>query len=141
MKREDGDWTRFRNLPNLMEIDFHPHSFVGEFNCFWDKMRYVEEKTESAIIEAYEKGYDYLLVTHGHSTSRPFMTTSRSIVRTVFRSKEITKYVFKKECIQHYSVFVFCIRKKGSDRLDGETISCNYKGTGLASKQFVAHLT
>ena len=53
-----------------------------------------------------------MIFRHGHSTSGPFKTTARSIVRSIMRDKESTPFIIKSRSIQHYSVFVAAVRPK-----------------------------
>jgi len=117
-KRENGDWTRFRSLGNYKEIDFHFGSDDYDENgnwiglTFWDKMDIVYDTVMESLKEAQEEGIEYLIFTHGYSTSRPGQTTARSVVRGIMRSKASTPYIIKNKSIQHYSVFVAAIRPK-----------------------------
>ena len=103
--RSNGNWTEFRNLPDVHEVDFHwanecPHDY-------WDSMSKVKCVALESIRNAHEDGnVKYVLFTHGYSTSRRGKTTARSQVRGLMRSKGATPYIDRKRCIQHYSVFV-----------------------------------
>jgi putative DNA primase/helicase len=59
---------------------------------------------------AQEEGFQYILFRHGYSTSGPFQTTARSIVRGIMRSKESTPYIIKAKSLQHNAVFVVAVR-------------------------------
>lgn len=108
-QKKSCDWKEFRKLPDLMEHDFH---LAGQrsYQPYWEKMGIVWANTLETLENAQKKGFQYVLFTHGHSTSRNGATTSRSQVRGVMRSKEATPYIIRKECIQHDSVFVAKIR-------------------------------
>jgi hypothetical protein len=118
----DGDWTEYRQLGNYLEVDLHPSTFSGYdedgswFNAsdmpYWEKMDMVEDITLESLKEAQEKGVEYVIFTHGYSTSRPGQTTARSVVRSIMRDKISTPYIIRKKCIQHYSVFVAAIRPR-----------------------------
>ncbi|MBS0356809.1 MAG: hypothetical protein JSR83_23245 [Proteobacteria bacterium] len=110
-KREAGNWVLYRDLPNVMEVDFH---FREEetLGAYWMNMEDVERRTIEALKRAREEGKQYVLFTHGHSTSRIGMTTARSQVRKVMRGKAATPYIVRSESIQHYSVFVAAIKPK-----------------------------
>lgn len=124
-KREGGDWLRYRQLESCEEEDFHPpecHGAPSERMPYWQRMQEVEEDTRAAIEDAQERGLKYVIFTHGWSTSRIGMTTSRSVVRRVMRSKAATPFIIRSECIQHQSVFVAAIRPKKSSK-DGDAPS------------------
>lgn len=112
-KHESRNWTDYRNLPRSKEVDFH-WSDQGECHSYWESMGRVESLALDAIKSAYESGdTDYVLFTHGWSTSRRGKTTARSQVRGLMRSKEATPYIDRKRCIQHDSVFVAAIKSPG----------------------------
>ena len=110
MHRETGDWTRYRNLPGKVgEVDFH-YGRREPGTDYRDAMAGVRETALEALAEAQQRGCQWLLLTHGASTSRPGQTTARSEIRGLMRSKEATPYVVKAQSIQHRSVFVAAIR-------------------------------
>lgn len=106
---EYGNWTDYRRLPDLWEIDFHNagQEYKGSY---YDIMEEVKSDTLNLLKKAQDDGVQHVLFVHGHSTSRPGKTTTRSQIRSVMRSKEATPYIIRKECIQHYTVFVAKIR-------------------------------
>ena len=107
-----GDWTLYRELPGLCEIDFH-WSDTDEPHGYWESMDLVYSVALKALEDAYEDSdVNYVLFTHGWSTSRIGATTSRSQVRGLMRSTAATPYIDRKRCIQHYSVFVAAIKPK-----------------------------
>jgi hypothetical protein len=108
-KREAGDWVRFRELPNLMERDLH---WAGETptGAYWEHMETVWRVALESLRAAQTQGKQFVLFTHGWSTSRGGVTTSRSQVRKLMASKEATPYILRSQCIQHNSVFVAAIR-------------------------------
>lgn len=110
-KKSDRNWVDFRQLSGVLEVDYH---LAGGLSCgaYWENMKFVKDSALAALMKAQEEGYKYVLFRHGHSTSHRGATTSRSQVRSVMRSKEATPYIIRKECIQHYSVFVAAIRPK-----------------------------
>lgn len=108
-KREDGNWTRFWNLPEVKEVDLHWQG-RGHGGSYVEKMSKVRECAFQSLVEAQRDGNLYVLFTHGHSTSRLGATTARSVVRGLMRSKFATPYIVRSECIQHDSVFVAAIR-------------------------------
>lgn len=111
-KNESGDWTRYRRLPNLMEVDFHDSERGRRHVPYYEAMDHVWIRALDAIKTAHEQGQQYVLFTHGWSTSRPGKTTARSQVRSLMRSRDATPYIIRKESVQHDSVFVAAIRPK-----------------------------
>jgi len=105
-----GDWTRYRSLPGLVELDFHPRSGDADHAPYWDRMEKVYRDAVEALRRAQTLGKQHVLFTHGWSTSRLGKTTSRSQVRKAMRSKDATPFIVRSECIQHDSVFVAAIR-------------------------------
>jgi hypothetical protein len=118
MKIEDGDWTRYRQMPGLVEVDFH-NTGLNDGGSYWEHMEEVRDKALAALRDAQREGIHYILFTHGRSTSRPGSTTSRSVVRGLMRSKEATPFLVRRECIQHESVFLAAIRPKSGGALEG----------------------
>ena len=105
------NWTEFRKLPDLMEVDFHwsDNECTGNY---YQNMQAVKNRALKSLQQAQEEGKKFVLFTHGSSTSRRGNTTSRSQVRGLMRSKEATPYISRKDCIQHNSVFVAAIKSK-----------------------------
>lgn len=109
-----GDWVQYRTLPNLNEVDFHWSDNGPREVDYYEGMGQVYKVALESIERAYESGEtQYVMFTHGWSTSRPGRTTSRSVIRGLMRSKAATPYICRKECIQHGSVFVSAIRPGG----------------------------
>jgi hypothetical protein len=121
-KQGSGSWKQYRALPGEMtEVDFHrcpedrhPDDRDREWVPYAAKMGQVEHDALEALKDAYERGVNWVLFTHGWSTSGPFKMTSRSVVRQLMRSKEATPYIRRSMCIQHESVFVAAIRPRPS---------------------------
>lgn len=113
-KKEAGDWTEYRKLDGLMEHDFHrsegKQASLENWRPHTERMEDVYYESIQAVKAAQQAGKKFVLFTHGTSTSRPGKTTSRSQVRKAMRSPEATPFVIRKDCIQHYSVFVAAIR-------------------------------
>ena len=107
-KHDNGDWTKFRALPNHDEVDFHFGK--GSYVPYEERMEEVYETALACLKSAQAKGVQHVIFTHGSSTSRPGNTTSRSQIRKLMRSKEATPFIVRSECIQHPSVFVAAIR-------------------------------
>lgn len=109
-KKGSGDWTQYRTLPALVEIDFHDNQHGQRKNPYSEAMGTVWDRALEALKKAYQEGKGYALFTHGSSTSRRGKTTARSQVRGLVRSKEATPYIRRCECIQHETVFAAAIR-------------------------------
>ena len=116
-RKESGNWTEYRQLPNIMEIDFHAEDLGDpeEWMPYWKRMEEAKNRTLNALKKAFEDpAIDYVLFTHGLSTSHRGKTTSRSVVRGVMKSKEATPYIIRKESIEHVSVFLAKIKSQRS---------------------------
>ena len=109
-KKEGGNWIRYRELQGVLECDFHKSDDGPREMDYDEAMGEVDRQTLLALIYAQAKGFRYVLFTHGWSTSRPGITTARSIVRSVMRSRLSTPYINKNQSIQHESVFVAAIK-------------------------------
>ena len=108
----DGDWTEYRALPNLREVDFHYSEDGPRYSEYCVAMAGVRGTALRALREAQNAGSQYVMFRHGYSTSRRGATTARSVVRSLVRSPEATPYIIRRECIQHWSVFVAAIRSR-----------------------------
>lgn len=108
-KNENRNWVEYRQLPNINMLDFHNYT-PGVGHDYWESMQSVYERTLSALMRAQQEGKSYVLITHGHSTSRLGRTTSRSQVRKAMRSKEATPLIIRRECIQDDSVFLAAVK-------------------------------
>ena len=107
-KKYDGDWQKLRSLPGLLEVDLHFGK--SEPGSFRNSMAEVASIVEKTLRDAQECRFQYVMFLHGYSTSGPFKTSSRSIVRAIMRSKESTPFIVKSRSIQHNSVFVAAMR-------------------------------
>lgn len=106
-----GNWAEYRQLPRVMEVDFHYTKEEGYgLGSYYLNMQDAWDRSLRALEEAQREGFQYVLFTHGWSTSRIGKTTARSQVRKLLRSKAATPYVIRRDCIQHNSVFVAAIR-------------------------------
>jgi hypothetical protein len=114
-----GDWGHLAAISG-MRVDLHFGR--GEPGQFWDNMAEVAGIVMTALRDAQARGVRYVIFTHGYSTSRPFQTTARSIIRGIMRSKESTPFIIKSRCMQHESVFVAAIRKTPLDLPDPERL-------------------
>jgi len=115
-KKEYGDWTDYRKLPDIQEVDFHWIGSEEEYMPYDEKMGEVYDYALDTLKSAQEEGREYVLFTHGSSTSRQGETTARSVIRDLMRSKEVTPYIIRSKSIQHYSVFVAAIRSSPKGR-------------------------
>jgi hypothetical protein len=105
----DGNWVEFRKLGRYLEVDFHNETR----DCpYYEWLEELKVRVITKLREAYENNYEWVIFTHGWSTSRNGKPTARSVVRNVMRSKESTPCIIKSKSIQHFSVFVACIRPK-----------------------------
>jgi hypothetical protein len=110
-KQEGRNWVDYRKLPGLVEVDLHWADQPGG-GAYWENMQEVHNVALHSLQEAFEQGAQWVLFTHGWSTSHRGKTTSRSVVRSLMRSPAATPYIVRRESIQHYSVFVARIRQK-----------------------------
>ncbi len=112
-----GDWTRYRSLPGLMEVDLHFSDYRRSWDeppvPYWETMNKIEE----IVLRELEEGFNdpntkHVLYMHGKSTSRNGKQTSRSVVREIMRGKAATPYIDRRCCIQHDSVFVAALKQR-----------------------------
>lgn len=108
-KQDGGNWVRFRDFDKLMEVDFH-WAEEKSSSSYWENMDAVWNRALSALKKAQVEGVQYVLFTHGHSTSHMGKITSRSQVRKLMRSPIATPYLLRNQCIQHSSVFLAAVR-------------------------------
>lgn len=109
-KREYGDWTEYRKLSEVREIDdYHPNDDRNHMD-YWQAMDEVYKGALEVLKNAQQKGYEHVIFRHGWSTSRQGKTTTRSQIRKLMRSPEATPYIIRRNSIQHDSVFVAAIR-------------------------------
>jgi hypothetical protein len=108
---EDSNWSEFRKLPNLKEVDFHWATSDGASFEHWRAMSEVGRVTLRALQEAQRAGASYLLLLHGCADADgDTHTTARSVIRGLMRGKTATPYIIRSQCIQHHSCFVAAIR-------------------------------
>ena len=115
-QKGDGDWKRYRELGDVVEVDFHYSQHGPREIDYSVAMDNAYDVALEALRSAYASGKQYVLFTHGFSTSHPGHTSARSQVRKLMRGKEATLYVHKSRSIQHYSVFVAAIRDNPAGR-------------------------
>ncbi len=111
-KTESGDWTRYRQLPSCMEVDFHWSNDGPREVPYWEAMEQVWRVALESLQKAQKNGSQYVIFTHDSSTSSPVQPTARSQIRKLMRSPAATPYIIRKKCIQHDSVFVAAIKQK-----------------------------
>ena len=87
-----------------------------DYESYWDLMAEAYQLALDGLKEAQKQEVDWLILKHGSSTSGPGKTTIRSMVRTLMRGKDSSPYIIKNRSIQHYSVFVACIRHPATQR-------------------------
>lgn len=109
-----GNWTQYRTLQPSIEVDFHRNDLGKRDIPYGVAMDKIRDEVLESLKSAYNEGKGYVLLIHGHSTSRPGKTTTRSVIRALMRSKEATPYIIRNKCIQHQSVFVAAIRANKS---------------------------
>jgi hypothetical protein len=110
-RKDEKNWVEYRHLPKLTELDFHDW-YKDPYQQYWEFLQVMEKAVWDAIKNAQENGNEWLLVTHGSSTSRPGKTTARSITRKVMNNKKATPFIVRKQCIQQETVFLAKIRGK-----------------------------
>jgi hypothetical protein len=115
-KRFHGDWLELRRQYAPREVDLH-FSGSGSDEPYWKKMDEVRELVEAELRRAHADGVPWLLFRHGYSTSEGWRdTTSRSIVRSLMRSKQATPMIVRRECIQHGAVFLVRLRDRAAGK-------------------------
>ena len=109
-----GNWTDLRTVltPAPIEIDYHHNPNEHDGLAYWQRMDEAYTGALEILKQAQRDGNSYVMFRHGWSTSRPGATTYRPQIRKLMRSKEATPYIVRKNCIQHWSVFVAAIRPK-----------------------------
>jgi hypothetical protein len=140
VQKYEGDWRDLRKQhPERVEIDFHRGRRPYD-KPYWECMNEVGIETFDAIKDAYQRGVPYLLIGHGYSTSRPFHTSARSVVRSVLRSKKVTPFVDRKNCVQHPACFLVALKpRKVNDPglVDAEELERGASVTGLSAVERV----
>jgi hypothetical protein len=61
-QQADGDWTRFRTLPELEELDLHRSGDPYE-GSYWDLMSALADEVLNRLKQAQARGTKHLLVT------------------------------------------------------------------------------
>src|SRR6185369_6616919 len=120
MRRESGDWKRFRSLPDLVEVKLPLADEPERMNpgpCEEPRESFAAEvhrRTLEALQAAHRDHKQFVMFVHGSPPIRRGRTTSRSIVRALMRRRSATLYIVRSECIQHEAVFVAAIRQGAS---------------------------
>lgn len=109
-QRREANWVEYLKLPNLLQIDFHDGERAPD-KYYWDLLREWEVRVAEALQQARREGHEYILFTHGSSTSRPGASTARSVVRGFMRSKAATPYIDRPRSIQQETVFLAVMRR------------------------------
>jgi hypothetical protein len=112
-----GNWTDYRRqFPGIHEVDFH---YGSQRHLPWHERVPFERLMERAYADALAAlqaaqaaGKDWLMLTHGASTSGPGQKSARSVIRGLMRSAAATPYIVRSECIQHETVFIARIKAR-----------------------------
>jgi hypothetical protein len=112
-QEKPGDGREWRKETSILIINYHDGPNYGR--AYWELLKIFHERTIEALKKAQNEGIDYVLFTHGSSTSRQGNQTARSEVRKIMRGKEGTPYIIRKGCIQYTSSFLAVVRKKGGN--------------------------
>lgn len=110
-KKAEGDWTRFRELPGVVEVDLHwsDAEHVGQTQEFFSRVKY---EVLVALKEAQQEGHRYVIFRHGAGFG---YVGARTVVRGVMEKKEATPYIIRRDCIQHPEAFVAAVRPLADD--------------------------
>jgi hypothetical protein len=103
-----GDGREWKNHLNSMVVDYHDGKDHGM--AYWELLESFCKRTMEALKKAQEDGIDYILFTHGSSTSRQGFQTARSEVRKIMKGRKGTPYIIRKKCIDYGSSFLAAIR-------------------------------
>jgi hypothetical protein len=112
VKKETGDWKRFRErfgLARTDEVDLH-FGRRDPRTPYWEIMDELRELVANREKRAQQNGRPYLMFVHGWSTSRAGQTIARSAVRGFMRSTAATPFIERAKSIQHETVFPAKIR-------------------------------
>jgi len=132
-----GNWTDYRQQFNLTpddEVDLHFGKRDSAALSYQDAMSELKHSVVQSLQAAQKRGRPYIMFVHGWSTSRPGKTTARSVVRQFMRSPEATRYIERRGCIQHETVFVAKI-KSLDDTLGHEGTAAPASGGDRASRE------
>jgi len=101
----DSEWLKQQKV---LEVDYHDGPNYGM--PYWELLDEFDERTMNALKKAQKEGMEYILFTHGSSTSRQGFQTARSVVRNIMRGKRGTPFIIRKKCIDYGSSFLAAIR-------------------------------
>jgi len=103
-----GDGREWKAHPKALVVDYHDGPDHGM--AYWEHLEDFYNRTIDGLEKAQKEGYEYILFTHGWSTSRQGAQTARSEVRKIMRGKEGTPFIIRKKCIDYGSSFLAAIR-------------------------------
>ena len=103
-----GDGREWKNRTDTLVVDYHDGPDHGM--AYWELLEDFHKRTMKALKKAQKEGIDFVLFTHGSSTSRQGFQTARSEVRKIMRGKKGTPYIIRKQCIDYGSSFLASIR-------------------------------
>src|SRR5688500_605818 len=105
-----GNWMQYRALANSIEVYLHSIPRERKDVPYAEAMKQVSSAVLDALRSAQHNGRKYVLFTHMISKPGRWKTTTRSRVRKVMRSRRVTPFIIRKDCIQHDSVFVAAVK-------------------------------
>jgi hypothetical protein len=94
-----GDGRDWKKHPKTLVIDYHDGSDYGME--YWEHLEDFHNRTMEGLKKAQKDGYEYILFTHGSSTSRQGTQTARSEVRKIMKGKKGTPFIIRKYCIDY----------------------------------------
>ena len=103
-----GDGREWKEIPKTLIIDYHDGPDFGLE--YWEHLEDFRKRTIEELIKSQKEGYEYILFTHGSSTSRQGAQTARSEVRKIMKGKEGTPFITRSECIDYFSSFLAAIK-------------------------------
>lgn len=119
-RTESCNWTAYRKLPNVLELDFHSSDYCSGKISPAQAMEHIRDELLQRLKSEYASGkFKFLLITHGFSGFSSGRRTTRSVIRRLMRSSDATPYIVRNKCIQHERVFVAAIRPLQSPVLKG----------------------
>ena len=101
-------WWEWKKHPKTLVIDYHDGPDHGM--AYWEHLECWHKRTMDALKKAQKEKLEYVLFTHGSSTSRQGKETARSVVRKIMRGKNGTPYIIRKKCIDYGSAFLAVIK-------------------------------
>ncbi|HTL55994.1 MAG TPA: hypothetical protein VL361_09970 [Candidatus Limnocylindrales bacterium] len=91
-------------------VDFHFGRRNPREKTYGECMSEVYDLALHALKTAQADGVEFVVFTHGSSTSRRGKCTARSMVRGLMRSPEATPFIIRNRCVQYESEFLAAIR-------------------------------